>query len=326
MRLHNRLIKAAFWTDEQVTAWPLAKRLFYVGLIQLADDSGCLEQSPRMIKRLLFPEEMTTDEVAALLAELVRTGQLIPYEADGKPCLYIRHFHDHQSLDSPARPEVPLPSWIRYEPYQSNRRQGRYIVDEAALSEYLSHKEDAPDDPLHFPYSSLTPALQNPSNQNQNLEPEPEKESSLQASPATTSRSRSRAKIFAEDSPEYGLASLLRERILQNNPHAKVPRASPDHLAPWCREIDLMLRVDGRAPPEIDQVIRWCQADPFWRANILSPRKLREKFDTLWLQMQRNGEVKRERGTDSDPRRAELKQIYANAARIAVAVPEVRPT
>jgi hypothetical protein len=29
--------------------------------------------------------------------------------------------------------------------------------------------------------------------------------------------------------------------------------------------------------------IDWCQSDPFWRANILSMPKLREKYETLRL-------------------------------------------
>jgi hypothetical protein len=30
-------------------------------------------------------------------------------------------------------------------------------------------------------------------------------------------------------------------------------------------------------------MIRWCQADEFWRGNILSMPKLREKYDQLRL-------------------------------------------
>jgi len=175
-------------------------------------------------------------------------------------------------------------------------------------------------------YDSVSHALLTPLEKSREEKSREEIDSSSELSAPTPPDSVSREKTFGEESEEYRLAEHLRERILGNNPRAKVPRASPNGLARWCREFDLMIRLDGRAPPDIRRVIDWCQADSFWRANILSPRKLREKFDTLWLQMQRNGEVKRERGTDSDPRRAELKQRYANAARIAVAVPEVRET
>ena len=44
MRLHSRLVKEGFWTDtELIRELPLEGRLFYLGLIQLADDSGCLK-------------------------------------------------------------------------------------------------------------------------------------------------------------------------------------------------------------------------------------------------------------------------------------------
>ncbi|MCT2042634.1 hypothetical protein M3D15_04700 [Pseudoclavibacter alba] len=49
----------------------------------------------------------------------------------------------------------------------------------------------------------------------------------------------------------------------------------------------LMIDKDGHTPEQIAAAIRWCQANEFWRANILSAAKLREKYDTLRLQAQR---------------------------------------
>ncbi len=53
----------------------------------------------------------------------------------------------------------------------------------------------------------------------------------------------------------------------------------------WANEFRLMRERDNREPQEIKDVIDWCQADPFWQGNILSPKKLREKFDQLTIQM-----------------------------------------
>ena len=39
----------------------------------------------------------------------------------------------------------------------------------------------------------------------------------------------------------------------------------------------------ARTPEQIEAAIRWCQADEFWRSNILSASKLREKYDQLRL-------------------------------------------
>lgn len=108
----------------------------------------------------------------------------------------------------------------------------------------------------------------------------------------------------ARASPEaHRLAELLRGCIVANHPTARCARDDPALLPRWAREVERLLRVDGRSPPEVERVIRWCQADAFWRANILSPAKLRQKWDTLWLQMQRPNRQERGyatviRGTD----------------------------
>ena len=48
-----------------------------------------------------------------------------------------------------------------------------------------------------------------------------------------------------------------------------------------------MIDRDGRTVDELTRIIDWVEADDFWRANILSVPKLRQKFDTLRLQSQR---------------------------------------
>ncbi|MBN7792515.1 hypothetical protein [Microbacterium esteraromaticum] len=49
----------------------------------------------------------------------------------------------------------------------------------------------------------------------------------------------------------------------------------------------LLLDKDGRSVDQVEAAIRWCQADEFWRANILSASKLRDKYDQLRLAAQR---------------------------------------
>ncbi|ERG63469.1 hypothetical protein L332_03470 [Agrococcus pavilionensis RW1] len=49
----------------------------------------------------------------------------------------------------------------------------------------------------------------------------------------------------------------------------------------------LLLDRDGRSEEQVAAAIRWAQGSEFWRANILSAVKLREKYETLRLQAQR---------------------------------------
>ena len=75
-------------------------------------------------------------------------------------------------------------------------------------------------------------------------------------------------------------AKYLFEKIKGNNPKQKEP-----NFDSWANDFRLMREKDNRELQEIKDVIDWCQADPFWQGNILSPKKLREKFDQLTIQM-----------------------------------------
>jgi hypothetical protein len=66
-------------------------------------------------------------------------------------------------------------------------------------------------------------------------------------------------------------------------------KAKKPNLDGWANEIRLMREQDGRADQEIREVFEWANQDNFWRSNILSPGKLREKFTTLLSQRNRNG-------------------------------------
>ena len=78
------------------------------------------------------------------------------------------------------------------------------------------------------------------------------------------------------------LAAHLRERILINNPTARISKRQERG---WAMVADLMIRVDDRPPFRILELMDWAEADPFWRTNILSMSKLREKFDQLTIKM-----------------------------------------
>ncbi len=77
------------------------------------------------------------------------------------------------------------------------------------------------------------------------------------------------------------LAGGLWDLVRQRKGDFKAP-----NLEFWARDIERMIRLDGRDPARIESVIRWCQRDPFWQNTILSAAKLRKHFDTLELRMQ----------------------------------------
>lgn len=141
MRLHNRQIKATFWNDPDLLQWVRDKRWFYSGLVQLADDSGCLEDSPFAFKLNIFPspldDDITTDRLITWCDEMIKQKKLIRYEVNKKQCLFIVNFHKHQNLKTPSPPIVPLPKWIAWQPYPSNKNSGKYVLNNDLLIEVL---------------------------------------------------------------------------------------------------------------------------------------------------------------------------------------------
>ncbi len=101
-----------------------------------------------------------------------------------------------------------------------------------------------------------------------------------QESPATTEVEVKPTEKHGPDSLEMKLAESLKAAILHNNPEAKTPGS----LQTWVGELERMMRIDGRSYNQIEAIIRFSQGDPFWQTNILSAKKLREKYDTLFLQ------------------------------------------
>jgi hypothetical protein len=98
-----------------------------------------------------------------------------------------------------------------------------------------------------------------------------------------TSSSKTSSPIIEHPDGER-LCLLLADLIVANDERAKVQPQSKG----WRDAMRLLIDADGRAPGEVEQVIRWCQADDFWRSNILSASKLREKFPMLRGQMARD--------------------------------------
>lgn len=94
---------------------------------------------------------------------------------------------------------------------------------------------------------------------------------------------KKKSTTYTEDSQEMFLAKYLFASINLNDPKAKKP-----DFQKWASDADKILRLDKRTMEEIKQVIDFCQSDSFWKSNILSMSKLREKFQQLYLKMKAN--------------------------------------
>lgn len=109
------------------------------------------------------------------------------------------------------------------------------------------------------------------------------------------------------------LCERLAVRIAANG--SKRPAITPK----WRDACRLMLDKDGRTEQQVTAAIDWCQDNEFWRANILSMPKLREKYDQLRLDAMRgkNGPARsRQQQTDDQFGRA-MERAKARSAKEA---------
>jgi hypothetical protein len=77
------------------------------------------------------------------------------------------------------------------------------------------------------------------------------------------------------------LCNLLANLIHENG--SRLPKVTNR----WIQDMEKIMRLDCRTPQQVEMAIRWCQKSSFWKANILSPSKLRDKYDQLRLQASR---------------------------------------
>ncbi|MGB7801398.1 replication protein [Buttiauxella sp.] len=67
------------------------------------------------------------------------------------------------------------------------------------------------------------------------------------------------------------------------------PTAQEPTWSSWSNDIRLMRNALAVSHQEICEVFKWANADHFWQTNVMSPAKLREKWDTLKAQMNQPG-------------------------------------
>lgn len=78
------------------------------------------------------------------------------------------------------------------------------------------------------------------------------------------------------DPEDLELAKWMYSLILEAAPASKEPS-----WPKWADTIRRLQERDGRTRDQIRELFRWANSDAFWRANILSPDKLRDKWAAL---------------------------------------------
>ena len=245
-----RAVKPEFFTDEDMVELDPLARLLYIGLWCHACDNGHLPDKPKQIKlRILPADECNVD---ALLADLQEKSCL----TRDSGWITIPHFLRHQKPDKRYMVACDYPGC----------RDSK---------EHLTTRKTPPDE-----LESLPPDI---------IHVE-----TTRGPMGTQERTRGPSTDGDGDGDGDGdknPSSQLRSDVAE----------ILDHLD-WCIDrnglkkpnrnrsnIDaarLLIDLDEHSLTEIHEVITWSTTDAFWRSNIRSARKLRDKYDTLRLRMQ----------------------------------------
>lgn len=92
-----------------------------------------------------------------------------------------------------------------------------------------------------------------------------------------TREEKRRDKKTTFSSEDMRLAEFIQEGVLQVSPDFKKPKT----LDKWANTVRLMREQDSLEHRHIAEVFKFANLDSFWKTNILSPEKLREKFAQL---------------------------------------------
>lgn len=278
-----RSTKPEFWRSERIASVDWDVRLVLKGLESYVDDNGVGKDDLALIVADVFPRDLsrnptgTLQKVSEAISALISAGLLWRYTADGNNLIYVSFWESVQRIEKPSK--------------------GRYRRPDGTM-EYRDSEIGAP-----FPeYSGSTPGA---------LRPGTGEQRNRGTEDQGTDSSSETDDVPPDDPIVDQLCDYLADRIESNG------SKRPPVTKKWRDACRRMLDRDQRTPEQIHAAIDWCQTDDFWRANVMSMPKLREKFDTLRLQAQRRRDGPRPPGQRIATADQRLIDGMALAARLA---------
>lgn len=248
----NRFLKESICTSSDIATLSWQEEVFWYRLIVNCDDYGRFYGDVEILRARCYPKQLskvTSAVVTKMLDHLEQLDMVRRYVASDEPYVWLPAWPKHQGPPRAKGSKFPQPP---------TDESGR----EHLLSDARSVQADARDMRADVTVSRSSV-----------LE--------VRDSKSDIRVSSFDARAREEDGPR--LCELLADLIEGNG--AKRPHITQA----WLDAARLMLDRDKRDPAEAEHVLRWSQADEFWRSNILSMPKLRERYDQLLLKSRSNG-------------------------------------
>jgi len=247
-----RSTKPEFWRSKRIAAVSWDARLVLKGLESYVDDNGVGKDDIELIVGDLFSRDLirepsrTLARVSEAISHLHQAGLVWRYEDDGTELLYLSFWESIQRVDKP--------------------QAGRFR---------------RPDGTLHYRESEIRECVANSREPSRSLAPGTGEQGNRGTGEQTSSSEVADAPSDPASEPERldvrRLCDHLADRIEANG----VKRPTPGKR--WDDAARLLLDRDGYTEAQVRWLIDKAHGDEFWRANILSMPKLREKADQLKL-------------------------------------------
>lgn len=125
-----------------------------------------------------------------------------------------------------------------------------------------------------------TPLTDNPSTEKPSTENPPLLNNNT-TNNKTTNKDLCHKRVYDADSNEMVLVNYFIKRIKINNPNFKEPNKQK-----WADTFRKIIELDHREPRVISELILFVQTDDFEMSNVMSPEKLRKRFDSLLVKKQ----------------------------------------
>lgn len=270
-----RTLKPEFWDSPSTAQASLAARLLFLAMWNWADDSGRGTAGLKELEAFAFPNDdireyarnkagnsgevpRTTPELyrnfAEVCGDVAEAYGVVFYRVKSRPYYAIPSFRSHQAKDFRETSKYPLEAEGQFFDVTS----GNTILPDGNSGD--SAHEAGKSAPMAGKKNTV---IGEKGNRVKEL-----KDSSSEVADATPR-------------PEVeNILNLFDDRMVANG--VKKPSRGKKNTD----AVRLLIDKDGYTVDQIIWIINWATRHEFWRTNILSPAKLREKFDQLKLKSQ----------------------------------------
>ncbi|MFI8200062.1 hypothetical protein ACIF6K_26660 [Streptomyces sp. NPDC085942] len=249
-----RTIKPTYFTSLTIADLSYEQRLTFIGLWTHVDDEGRCIDDARLIKAAVWPlDDRTAADVEDDLKALTESSLITRYTLTRRSYIAVTGWAEHQRINRPTPSKYPAP-----EQAESSPETPLTSGDEDSSNTHTQLSEDS----------------------------RPERNREQGTGKGTGNRESS---VPASQAPDPAPLREDVERICQHLAQRVEDNGSkrPTITKAWRTAARLMLDKDGRTEDQVHGCIDWCQDSDFWRSNVMSLPKLREKYDTLRLQATR---------------------------------------